>query len=229
MRAEGALRLPPHFAGLALAETDVGRSGARVLRAGEDAFLKIAPAGTLERAARMQEYLAGKGFASPLLSYETWQGEDFLLVRRVPGKDALAFLDRPGWLCGRMGETLRALHALDGTDCPIRDVNERALALYGRETGHAGDASCLRADQVTHGDCCLPNILLDGERVTGLIDLGEGGLGDGHFDLYWAMWSLEYNLKTDRYANRFLDAYGRDGVDEARLDCCARLSRCEDF
>ena len=64
--------------------------------------------------------------------------------------------------------------------------------------------------------------------MNGFIDLGEGGLGDRHFDLYWAMWSLGYNLKTEAYAGRFLDAYGRDRVDEARMDVCARLSRCDD-
>jgi kanamycin kinase len=28
------------------------------------------------------------------------------------------------------------------------------------------------------------------------------------------MWSLQFNLKTDRYRDRFLDAYGRDRVCE---------------
>ncbi len=225
-----ALCLPPSLSGLPLAETTVGRSSARVFRAGEDAYLKVGPAGSLLRAAGMQEYMAGKGFSAPLIHYETWRGQDYLLTRAVPGRNALAFTDRPEWLCDRLGEALRSLHGTDAADCPFRDVNQQAIALYGRQTGHpfTGNASCLRADQLTHGDCCLPNILMDGPGVTGLTDLGEGGLGDGHFDLYWAMWSLEYNLKTDRYNRRFLDAYGMDGVDEERLDCCRRLSRCAD-
>ena len=33
-------------------------------------------------------------------------------------------------------------------------------------------------------------------------------------DLFWGMWSLEFNLKTDRYKDRFLDAYGRDVIEE---------------
>jgi kanamycin kinase len=32
-------------------------------------------------------------------------------------------------------------------------------------------------------------------------------------DLYWAIWSLEYNLKTDRYTDYFLDQYGRENID----------------
>ena len=178
-----ALCLPPSLSGLPLAETTVGRSSARVFRAGEDAYLKVGPAGSLLRAAGMQEYMAGKGFSAPLIHYETWRGQDYLLTRAVPGRNALAFTDRPEWLCDRLGEALRSLHGTDAADGP---------------------------------------------GVTGLTDLGEGGLGDGHFDLYWAMWSLEYNLKTDRYNRRFLDAYGMDGVDEERLDCCRRLSRCAD-
>ena len=33
-------------------------------------------------------------------------------------------------------------------------------------------------------------------------------------DLFWGMWSLQFNLKTDRYKDRVVDAYGRDRVEE---------------
>ena len=41
-------------------------------------------------------------------------------------------------------------------------------------------------------------------------------MGDRHFDLCWALWSLNYNLKTPRFNDRLLDAYGRDAVDDLR-------------
>ena len=59
--------------------------------------------------------------------------------------------------------------------------------------------------------------MLDDWRFSGFIDLGNGGVGDRHIDLFWGIWSLGFNLKTDRYADRFLDAYGRDRVEPELL------------
>jgi len=204
---------------------DIGRSGAQVLKAG-DCFLKIAPAGKLERAAVLQEYFHSLGLSAPLAAFDQDAQRDYLLVKAVPGKSALEYLDRPEWLAEKLGKAVRALHELDARDCPVTDVNEVALALYVKEQGHAfdGDASVLRRDALVHGDCCLPNVFFDESGFSGFIDLGEGGLGDRHFDLCAAIWSLGYNLKTKAYSGIFLDAYGRDRVDEARLDVCARLS-----
>lgn len=210
-------------------EITIGRSDSQVLRSG-NLFLKIAPAGKLARAAAMQEYFHAKGLTAPLIAYDRDDRMDYLLAEAVPGKSGIEWTDRPEWLAGRLGECVRMLHSLDARDCPVKDVNEQALRLYARETGYAyeGEASVLKKDALLHGDCCLPNVFFSDKGFAGFIDLGEGGLGDRHFDLYWAVWSLEYNLKTDRYTERFLDAYGRDAMDAARMDCCARLSRCDE-
>lgn len=207
---------------------NIGRSGAEVLR-GDGCFLKIAPRGKLERAAALQGYFYKKRLAAPLIAFDQDDRRDYLLVEAVPGKSGIDLLDRPEWLADRLAEALRMLHGMDASDCPVTDVNEQAIALYERETGHvyAGDLSALCRDALVHGDCCLPNVFFSDAGFCGFIDLGEGGLGDHHFDLYWAMWSLGYNLKTEAYSARFLDAYGREAVDMERLDCCARLSRCD--
>lgn len=207
----------------------IGRSDAQVLQA-DGCFLKIALRGKLERAAALQEYFHAKGLAARLVAFDQDEQRDYLLVEAVKGRSGIEILENPEWLVQKLGKAVRALHELDAADCPVRDVNEQAVALYERETGHGfdGDLSLLKADALVHGDCCLPNVFFSEAGFSGFIDLGEGGLGDRHFDLYWAMWSLGYNLKTDAYSGRFLDAYGRDWVDEARLDVCARLSRCDD-
>jgi kanamycin kinase len=55
---------------------------------------------------------------------------------------------------------------------------------------------------------------LDNWQLSAFVDLDSGGVGDRHFDLYYGQWSLEYNLKTSKYNSRFLDAYGRDKIDD---------------
>ena len=49
----------------------------------------------------------------------------------------------------------------------------------------------------------------------------------GHFDLYRACRSMRYNLKTDRYNARVLDAYGCGRIDPVRMSLCERISRDE--
>ena len=212
-----------------LTAIDIGRSEATVLKT-PDGFLKIAPRGKLCRAATLQEYFASKGLSAPLIAFDQDDARDYLLVAAVPGRSGIEILDSPEWLVDTLAETLRHVHSMDASDCPLSDVNEQALALYERETGHAypGDASILKKDALVHGDCCLPNVFFGENGFSGFIDLGEGGLGDHHFDLYWAMWSLNYNLKTYRYSGRFMDAYGHDAIDPVRLGCCTRLSRCDE-
>lgn len=58
-------------------------------------------------------------------------------------------------------------------------------------------------------------------HLEGFIDVGNGGVGDRHFDLFSGIWSLWFNLKTDQYADRFLDAYGRESVDLSLLKVIA--------
>ncbi|TSA87199.1 aminoglycoside 3'-phosphotransferase [Deinococcus detaillensis] len=69
---------------------------------------------------------------------------------------------------------------------------------------------------VTHGDACLPNFLVSGEVVEGLIDVGRLGIADRHQDLALAQRSLIRNA-GDEAAEHFLDVYGRQWVDASKL------------
>ena len=84
----------------------------------------------------------------------------------------------------------------------------------------------LKADTLLHGDFCLPNIMLDNWKPSGFIDVGGGGVGDRHVDLFWGAWTLNFNLKTDKFCQRFLDAYGRDRVN---ADALRTVAACEVF
>ena len=85
------------------------------------------------------------------------------------------------------------------------------------------NAKYLKTDTLLHGDYCLPNIMLENWRFTGFIDLDSAGVGDKHVDIFWAIWSMQFNLKTDRYRQRFLDAYGRENFHEELLRTVAAI------
>ncbi len=203
-------------------------------------FLKRSPKGTLEREALMTRYYHGLGLGAEVLSYESLD-EDWLLTRRVAGEDMThpSVLSDPLRLCDTLAECLRMLHARPIDGCPITDHTARYLAT-AEENYRAGlfdpsfadlphltpdgawervtrQGHLLQNDTLLHGDYCLPNIMLENWRFRGFIDLGNGGIGDRHVDLFWGAWTLRFNLKTDRYRQRFFDAYGRDRVDAERI------------
>lgn len=205
-------------------------------------FLKSAAAGSLQKEAVMTDYFYRKGLSARVLAYET-QEQDWLLTQALPGRDCLdpAYLSEPERLCDITAELLRRLHETDYHDCPVQNrTGERlALARKNYETGNFDrslfpdnwgytspeDAMAvledmggeLKSDCLLHGDYCLPNILLENWRFAGFIDVAAGGVGDRHMDLHWGIWSLWFNLKTDQFRDRFLDAYGREMVDEELL------------
>ncbi len=206
-------------------------------------YLKTAPARTLSGEAQMTAYFHQKGLGPEVLFYRCDGERDWLLCERVLGEDCThaQYLEDPKRLCVLLAERLRALHELPACDCPIpnrtatylRTVEENRkkghfdLSLFPKDTGFASADSAyevflqgkdaLRADVLLHGDYCLPNIMLDNWRFSGFIDLGNGGVGDRHIDLFWGAWTLRFNLDTDAYRARFLDAYGRDKVEEELL------------
>jgi aminoglycoside phosphotransferase len=64
----------------------------------------------------------------------------------------------------------------------------------------------------THGDYCLPNIILRQSapgvvEVSGFIDCGRAGIADRHQDLALAIRSVAFNFGAD-WVSTFLTAYG---------------------
>lgn len=205
---------------------------------GEGFYLKTAAKGTLETEAEMTRYFHGKGLAAQVLAYESGD-RDWLLTSRVAGEDCIhsAYLSDPKRLSELLGQLLRSLHEESFDGCPVPNRTQTYLDTVSNNyrAGHydktlfpdnwgyicAEDAwrvvqefaPQLRADTLLHGDYCLPNVMLRDWKLSGFIDLGCGGVGDRHIDLFWGVWSLQFNLKTDAYRERFLDAYGTDAIE----------------
>ena len=202
-------------------------------------FLKSAIRGALEYEAVMTKYFHSKGLAAEVLSYLSDE-RDWLLIARIPGDDCTTakYLEQPERLCDVYAERLALLHAEGYKDCPIQNHTELYLAkMKKNKTSDTFDKShfpdsfgyasaeeawavvekhghLLKRDTLLHGDYCLPNVILDDWRFNGFIDLDNGGVGDRHVDIFWGIWTLWFNLKTDKYRERFIDVYGRDKVDE---------------
>lgn len=206
---------------------------------GSGYYLKRSGHGALAKEAEMAQYFNTLGLSAPVLAYEPLGDGDWLLTERIHGEDCTHedYLSDPKRLAVRLGEELRALHSVSFSNCPVQNRMESYFSLAesnynsgNYDTSHFPDSfgyrsaeeayavfsegkSALICDTLLHGDYCLPNILLDGWRFSAFIDVGMGGVGERHIDLFWGAWTLLFNLKTDRYRDRFFDAYGRDKVD----------------
>jgi len=214
-------------------------------------YLKTSTAELLQREFEMTSYFHSLRLAAKIVEFITDGSQAWLLTEKLPGNDCTAsiYLANPERLCDTLAEQLRALHSQNPTGCPnINHTADYLLQVEQNYHAHRFDTTIfpdsnfaspqttyqfiqanshlLQPDTLIHGDYCLPNIILDNWRFSGFVDLGNAGIGDRHIDLFWAAWSLGYNLKTDRYRQRFFDAYGRSDIYEEKLEL---IAACEVF
>jgi len=218
------------------------------LDSGPGFYLKNAPKGKLQKEAALTAFFHSRQLGPEVILYESLDA-DWMLTRRVTGEDCTykAYLDDPIRLCDTAALLLRMLHETPFAGCPVPDRTMDYLKTAHRNHARsqydlslisgswhyktADDAwriveeggKLLKSDTLLHGDYCLPNIMLNDWKFSGFIDLDSAGVGDKHVDLFWGIWSLQYNLKTDRYQGRFLDAYGRDSICEDLLSVVAAV------
>ena len=204
-------------------------------------YLKTSPKGTLSKEATMTNYFAQKGLSANVLEYLS-EDKDWMLTTRIHGEDCThaMYLEDPKRLCDTLSERLYLLHSLDCSDCPVKHTaSYLATAKVNYKKGlydpsyspeisgslSADDAynyvlqrqDLLFDNVLLHGDYCLPNVMLDDWKFSAFIDVGNGGVGDRHVDVYWGIWTLSYNLKTQKYTDRFIYGYGKSLIDMDKL------------
>ncbi len=210
----------------------VGRSGDAVWRVGAHRFLKHGSnAETLGAEAERLDWLVGRVPVPRVVAFERSEAGAFLLTEALRGVAAHEFTGPPARCVELLADGLRRLHAIGIAACPfdarlaVRMREARANAMAGRvdetdfDAARAGrSATDLLAELeatrpadedlvVAHGDYCLPNVVLCGDRVGGFVDVGRAGIADRHADLALAARSIAYNLGSDRVAP-FFAAYG---------------------
>ena len=206
-------------------------------------YLKSAEAGTLSREAEMTRFFHLRGMGTEVLDYFSEGGKDWFLTAAVKGEDLTHdfYTSDPKRLSDTLAERLRLLHECSTEGCPVSDHTSEYLARVEEnyrtgnyDSSHFPDSfgytsakeawevleknrHLLKSDTLLHGDYCLPNVMYNGWEFSSFIDVGNGGIGDRHVDLFWGAWTLSFNLHTDAYRDRFFDAYGRDRIDEELL------------
>ena len=205
-------------------------STARTLYCDAGYYIKTDAKGTLAREAALARRFYEMCLGVEVIAYISGD-RDFFVTRAAEGEDLTHCTGEPEKLCRILAEALRRLHSRSAEALPVSDKIRDYLSLAAgdcpgealREAWALMQAGKfrLKTDTLIHGDACLPNVISrDGEFST-FIDCGLAGAGDKHIDLYWAIWSLWFNLKTDRYTDCFLDCYGREHFDPEILKTVA--------
>jgi aminoglycoside 3'-phosphotransferase II len=240
--AVGDAELVPVTVGLSTATTF------RVSRAEGDRYLKVQAIDPLdtslvEEGARLQ-WLADHVPVPDVVEVGTDGSTEWLLTTALAGTDATNPEHHVDVEClvRTLGAGLRRFHdEVPVDDCPFDGCTATALdrARARVEAGlvdesdfgviHRGMsavelfemvASRVPGDDdlvVLHGDYCVPNVVLADRAITGYLDVGRAGVGDRHRDLGIACRSIAHNF-GGHAVGVFVDAYGIDRPDLARLD-----------
>lgn len=203
---------------------------------------KVAPLAELPDEIARLRWLGARGVACPrVLADDHHAGSLWLLMTAVPGRDLASSPELSPERCVEIvAAALRGLHGLDTANCPfdhrldLRLATARARMTAGLvdETDFdderaamtaAGLHRQLLADRpltetlvVTHGDACLPNLMVDGGRFSGFIDCGRLGVADRCQDLALVCRSIRDDFGEEWIAP-FLALYGKPDADPAKL------------
>ncbi len=186
-------------------------SAMTVLYSGNGYYVKIAEKGCLAKEAEMAKLFERNGIGIEVVSYIS-DVNDYMVTRPAKGEDCTHYLNNPEKLCEALAGTMRSLHSRPVENIPV----SACMETYA-------DIKNIRQDTFIHGDFCLPNIILNDWKFSAFIDVGLAGIGDRHIDIYWALWSLDHNLKTDKYTDYFLSLYGKGNYDKDILKIVAEV------
>ncbi|MEW6547287.1 MAG: APH(3') family aminoglycoside O-phosphotransferase [Bacillota bacterium] len=188
-------------------------------------------------------WLQGKLPVPRVLSYEEDRDWQYLLISEVEGVPACdpSFGQDPLSLVAMLAQGLRLIHSVRTESCPFDARLEAQIARAHRRmldglvdetnfdparrgrTARELYKELLRTrppeeDLVfTHGDYCLPNVIIRDGRISGFVDLGEAGIADRYRDLALAARSIRHNLGP-RWVMPFFHAYGLESPDRARIE-----------
>lgn len=185
-------------------------------------------------------WLHGRARVPAVVDFVEDATHDYLLMAALPGVDAATVSLPPHMLVGVLADALQTLHCIDVVDCPFRHTisdsiaKAEALLAAGRvavddfNPENLGRSPASMLDELiatrpstegqtfTHGDFCLPNVIIHEGRLSGLVDVGFAGVGDPYRDLALIGRSLQRNLGAG-WVDRFFQLYGLAAPDWDRL------------
>jgi kanamycin kinase len=175
----------------------------------------------LKRESRILEWINGRIPVPKLLYYSYVGGVEYQLTSEIKGTPTYkAKPNERAEAVNAMGKALRMIHSLDPTGCPIDNRIDIRFA-KAIEESKSVENLCERPDETlvfTHGDYCLPNIITQNRKLSGVIDWDYGGLADAYIDIAACAWSIGYNYgekeAEEKWIPLLFESYGTERDEE---------------
>lgn len=172
------------------------------------------------------EWLQGKLRVPQVVCYHKEKTTEYLLTTQIRGWSAEndRFKADIPTLVKLLAQGLREIHSLPVDDCPLDCRVETLLAqaqqmrIEPQETLNEIFRKRPPVEDIvfTHGDYCLPNVLIQDSQLMGFIDWGYAGVGDRYRDFVSALYSIRRNLGGE-WAPLFFEEYGVYKVDQKKM------------
>lgn len=207
-------------------------------------FKEYDPIESLRHEVEVLRWLQGKVPVPEVLYYGQFGDMEYLLMSEVEGEDCSreGNLRQPKNTVRQLAYGLKQLHKLDISDCPLNqtlnvkldkarqrvekglvdeeDFDAERLGQTAQQVYEMAIARRPKREELvfTHGDYCLPNIILKDGGLSGFIDLGRAGVADRYQDIGLAVRSIRFNLGDEKWVEAFLTYYGLKEVDWERIE-----------
>lgn len=227
----------------AYTQSDIGMSTSDVL-CFDDMVLKISENNQeAKREHDLLVWLQDKLPVPQVLEYEIIDDKCYLLMSKAQGVMACdeSLMENPVLLTQILAQALKQLWQVDISNCPYNHTLDEQLVqakyqvenhLYDLDNVQEGtfgkdgfenpeallewlNEHRFEEDLVfSRGDFCLPNIFIQDQQLSGLIDLGRGGIADKYQDIALCYRSLKDNY-SGRYARKAYPSYDPMSLFEA--------------
>ena len=196
------------------------------LEADDILYLKLVenqPQLSLDKESKILEWIDGRLPVPRLLHYSHVHGVEYQLTTEIKGTPTYKAQpeDRHDAVVA-MGEALRLIHSLDPSGCPIDNRIDNRFARLLTDEKNLEELGERPEEKLvfTHGDYCLPNIITNDGKLSGIIDWDYGGLADAYIDIAACTWSIGYNYgekeAEEKWIPLFFASYGAE-IDKDKL------------
>jgi aminoglycoside phosphotransferase len=219
---------------------------------GEATYLKVIDDKMSRQSLRPEynrlKWLQGKLPVPKIIEYLIEDDSEYLWTSEIPGLHAAerSWVDHLPQMVRLLARGLLNIHSVLIEDCHFNKnvsirVQEAEMNLIAglvdeedfdvKRKGRKPDelyreiiASIPRDEDLvfTHGDYCLPNILINGSILSGFIDWGNAGIADRYQDIALAVRSLSSNF-GEEWGALFLQEYGLNNPDWAKIEFYQQL------
>lgn len=127
------------------------------------------------------------------------QDKGYLITKKIRGKMLCDnyFIKRPKQLIKIIKDAIELVSSVNIKDFPFKekiDINNKVFS---------------------HGDLCLPNIIIRNNKIVGFLDLGDAAIRDKEYDVATILRSYEYNINTLKYSEELINNI--DNIDKDKV------------